>query len=82
MEFGVSQHLLKQGNGLINLPELCFCLLELRTEEGVVGEEAQAQERRTPNAHKSRRIRVGKMGEDHGQGVAGGPVCLAGLSSP
>lgn len=33
---GGSQHLLEQGNGLIHLPELCLCLLQLRVQKGYV----------------------------------------------
>lgn len=44
----VSQHLLKQGDGLVHLPELCFCLVELGVEQGVEGGEDPGPREKTP----------------------------------
>lgn len=58
---GGSQHLLEQGNGLIHLPELCLCLLQLRVQKGYV---VRTHTQGDPNTLDCRGAQVGKMGGD------------------
>lgn len=69
----MSQHPLKQGDGLVHLPEFCFCLLELGDNRLVGG---GTDPRETQTSTKAE-CRVGKAGECHGWGVVQG-LCLPG----
>lgn len=64
----MSQHPLKQGDGLVHLPELCFCLLQL----GGTGWWVEDRAGDRPQTPTKTEGRVGKAGEGHGQGVVQG----------